>query len=99
MMLFFFYVYDNHRDLHGLTHSVPTRRSSDLNLPALTEERRRELSKVVHGEGEDSKVAIRNIRRDANHQLKELLKDKQVSEDEATRCEADRKSTRLNSSH
>ena len=45
-----------------------------LNLPALTEERRRELSKVVHSEGEDTKVSIRNIRRDANQQVKELLK-------------------------
>ena len=58
-----------------------------LNLPALTEERRKELSKVVHGEGEDTKVAIRNIRRDANHQVKELLKDKQVTEDDARRAE------------
>ncbi|MCC4597726.1 ribosome recycling factor [Xanthomonas campestris pv. phormiicola] len=60
-----------------------------LNLPALTEERRRELSKVVHGEGEDSKVAIRNIRRDANQQIKDLLKDKQVTEDEARAAEDD----------
>jgi len=60
-----------------------------LNLPALTEERRRELSKVVHGEGEDSKVAIRNIRRDANQQIKDLLKDKQVTEDEARGAEDD----------
>jgi ribosome recycling factor len=60
-----------------------------LNLPALTEERRKELSKVVHGEGEDTKVAIRNIRRDANHHVKELLKDKQVTEDEAARSEAE----------
>lgn len=58
-----------------------------LNLPALTEERRRELSKVVHSGGEDAKVAIRNIRRDANHQVKELLKDKQITEDEASRSE------------
>lgn len=60
-----------------------------LNLPALTEERRRELTKVVHAGGEDAKVAIRNIRRDANHQVKELLKDKQITEDDATRAEAD----------
>jgi len=60
-----------------------------LNLPALTEERRRELSKVVHSEGEDSKVAIRNIRRDANQQIKDLLKDKQVTEDEARAAEDD----------
>ena len=60
-----------------------------LNIPALTEERRRDLAKVVHGEGEDAKVAIRNIRRDANHQVKELLKDKQITEDEATRTEAE----------
>jgi ribosome recycling factor len=60
-----------------------------LNLPALTEERRRELSKHVHAGGEDAKVAIRNIRRDANHQVKELLKDKQITEDEASRTEAE----------
>jgi ribosome recycling factor len=60
-----------------------------LNLPALTEERRRELSKVVHAGGEDAKVAIRNIRRDANHQVKELLKDKQITEDEASRSETE----------
>ena len=60
-----------------------------LNIPALTEERRRDLAKVVHGEGEDAKVAIRNIRRDANHQVKELLKDKQITEDDASRTEAD----------
>ncbi|QCO67462.1 ribosome recycling factor [Luteimonas yindakuii] len=60
-----------------------------LNLPALTEERRRELSKVVHGEGEDAKVAIRNIRRDANQQVKELLKEKLISEDDERRSEDD----------
>ncbi|MCM2336004.1 ribosome recycling factor [Cognatilysobacter tabacisoli] len=60
-----------------------------LNLPALTEERRKELTKVVHSAGEDAKVAIRNIRRDANHQVKELLKDKQITEDEASRSETD----------
>jgi len=60
-----------------------------LNIPALTEERRRDLTKVVHGEGEDAKVAIRNIRRDANHQVKELLKDKQITEDESSRTEAE----------
>jgi len=60
-----------------------------INLPPLTEERRRDLSKHVHAGGEDAKVAIRNIRRDANHHVKELLKDKQVTEDEASRAEAD----------
>lgn len=60
-----------------------------INLPALTEERRRELSKHVHAGGEDAKVAIRNIRRDANSQVKELLKEKQVTEDEASRAELD----------
>jgi ribosome recycling factor len=60
-----------------------------LNLPALTEERRKELTKLVHSESENAKVAIRNIRRDANHQVKELLKDKQVTEDEASRSEAE----------
>ncbi len=60
-----------------------------INLPALTEERRKELSKHVHAEGETAKVAIRNVRRDAYHQVKELLKDKQVTEDEADRSETD----------
>jgi len=60
-----------------------------LNLPALTEERRRELAKVVHAEGEDAKVAIRNVRRDANQQVKELLKDKLISEDEERRAEGE----------
>ena len=58
-----------------------------LNIPALTEERRKELAKVVHAEGEDAKVAVRNIRRDAYHQVKELLKDKQITEDESARAE------------
>ncbi|PJK01712.1 ribosome recycling factor [Lysobacteraceae bacterium NML03-0222] len=58
-----------------------------INIPPLTEERRRELTKVVHGEGENAKVAIRNIRRDANQQVKDLLKDKQISEDDARRSE------------
>ncbi|KRG37480.1 ribosome recycling factor [Stenotrophomonas panacihumi] len=60
-----------------------------LNLPALTEERRKELTKVVHSEGEDAKVAIRNIRRDANQQVKDLLKDKAVTEDDVRRAEED----------
>ena len=51
-------------------------------LPALNEERRAELAKVVHTEGEQTKVAIRNIRRDANHQLKEYLKEKELTEDD-----------------
>jgi len=58
-----------------------------INIPALTEERRRDLSKVVHANGEDAKVAIRNIRRDANQQIKDLLKEKQVTEDEVRRAE------------
>ena len=58
-----------------------------LNIPPLTEERRKDLTKVVHHEGEDAKVAIRNIRRDANHQVKELLKDKHITEDDASRSE------------
>ena len=58
-------------------------------LPALTEERRRELGKVVHHEGENAKVAIRNIRRDANTKLKEMLKAKEISEDEERRGESE----------
>lgn len=58
-----------------------------INLPALTEERRRELSKHVSHEGENAKVAIRNVRRDALHQVKELTKGKQISEDDERRAE------------
>lgn len=60
-----------------------------INLPALTEERRKELSKHVHNEGENAKIAIRNIRRDANTQVKDLLKDKTITEDEERRSEAE----------
>lgn len=60
-----------------------------INLPPLTEERRKELSKHVAGEGENAKVAIRNIRRDAIQQVKELLKAKTISEDEERRAETD----------
>lgn len=58
-----------------------------IPLPPLTEERRVELTKVVHHEGENAKIAIRNIRRDANHHIKELLKEKEISEDEDRRAE------------
>jgi ribosome recycling factor len=54
-------------------------------MPALTEERRKELTKVVRHEGEDAKVAVRNIRRDANEHAKKLLKDKEIGEDEERR--------------
>ncbi|WP_090696638.1 ribosome recycling factor [Nitrosomonas aestuarii] len=54
-------------------------------MPPLTEERRRELTKVVKHEAENVRVAMRNIRRDANSQLKELLKSKEISEDEERR--------------
>jgi len=56
-------------------------------LPALTEERRKELGKHVRGEGENAKVAIRNVRRDANQHLKELLKKKLITEDDDKRAE------------
>ncbi|MBS0440122.1 MAG: ribosome recycling factor [Proteobacteria bacterium] len=58
-----------------------------LNMPALTAERRKELAKHVAHEGENAKIAIRNIRRDALHQVKELLKDKQITEDEDRRAD------------
>jgi ribosome recycling factor len=58
-----------------------------INLPPLTEERRKELSKHVHHEGENSKIAVRNVRRDAIHHVKELLKDKVVTEDESRKSE------------
>ncbi|HYN26724.1 MAG TPA: ribosome recycling factor [Burkholderiales bacterium] len=58
-------------------------------MPALTEERRRDLTKVVRVEAENARVAVRNIRRDANTALKELLKQKSVSEDDERRAQED----------
>jgi len=58
-------------------------------MPPLTEERRKELIKVVHKEAEAAKVAVRNVRREANEQLKKLSKDKQCSEDEERRAHED----------
>jgi ribosome recycling factor len=58
-------------------------------MPPLSEERRRELTKVVRNEGEDAKVAVRNLRRDANTQFKELLKAKSISEDDDRRAQDD----------
>jgi len=58
-------------------------------MPALTEERRKDLVKVVKSEGEDSKIAIRNLRRDGNEQLKKLTKDKLISEDDERRSQDD----------
>ena len=56
-------------------------------LPALTEERRKDMIRVVRHEAEQARVAIRNIRRDANHSFKELLKEKEITEDDERRAE------------
>jgi len=58
-------------------------------MPMLTEQRRKDLVKVVRGEGEDAKVAVRNVRREANEQLKKLLKDKAIPEDDERRAQDD----------
>ena len=58
-----------------------------IPMPPLTEERRRELVKVVKGDGESAKIAVRNIRRDANGDFKDLLKEKDISEDESRDAE------------
>ena len=58
-----------------------------IPLPALTEERRKELVRVVRDEAEHAKIAIRNIRRDAISDYRELLKEKEISEDESHRAE------------
>jgi ribosome recycling factor len=56
-------------------------------MPMLTEERRRDLTKIVRTEGENAKVAIRNVRRDANDALKKMIKDKEISEDDERRAQ------------
>lgn len=58
-----------------------------IPLPPLTEERRRDMVRVVRQEGENARVAIRNIRRDANSDLKELVKEKEITEDEERRAQ------------
>ncbi len=63
----------------GMTIRIP--------LPPLTEERRKDLTRLVSQEGENSKIAVRNIRRDANHNFKELLKEKEITEDEERKAE------------
>lgn len=58
-------------------------------MPPMTEERRKELTKVVRHEGENAKIAVRNLRRDANDAVKRLVKDKEASEDDQKRSEAE----------
>ncbi|EMT6576005.1 MULTISPECIES: ribosome recycling factor [Providencia] len=58
-------------------------------LPPLTEERRKDLIKVVRGEAEQGRIAVRNVRRDANDKVKALLKDKEISEDDERRSQDD----------
>ena len=58
-------------------------------MPPMSEERRKEMTKLARNEGEASKVAVRNLRRDANEAVKKLVKDKEASEDDQKRCEAD----------
>lgn len=60
-----------------------------IPLPPMTEERRREMTKLVRGEGENGRVAVRNVRRDANQHLKNLLREKKVAEDEEKRAQDD----------
>jgi ribosome recycling factor len=60
-----------------------------LNMPALTEERRKEMAKHVAHEGENAKIAIRNVRRDALQQVKDLLKEKAITEDDERRADED----------
>ena len=58
-------------------------------LPAMSEERRKEMTKLVRNEGENAKIAVRNLRRDANESVKKLVKEKLASEDDQKRAEAD----------
>ncbi|ARU95094.1 MULTISPECIES: ribosome recycling factor [Tatumella] len=67
----------------------PSSAGSDIRvpLPALTEERRKDLIKVVRGEAEQGRVSVRNVRRDSNDKIKALLKDKEISEDDERRAQ------------
>ena len=74
---------DSDLGLNPATQGVVIR----VPMPPLTEERRKELTKVVKSEGEETKIAIRNLRRDANEHLKRLIKDEEISEDEERRAQ------------
>ena len=74
---------DSDLGLNPATQGVVIR----VPMPPLTEDRRKELTKVVKSEGEETKIAIRNLRRDANEHLKRLIKDKEISEDEERRAQ------------
>jgi ribosome recycling factor len=67
----------------------PSSAGTDIRvpLPALTEERRKDLIKIVRGEAEQGRVSVRNVRRDANDKIKALLKDKEISEDDERRAQ------------
>ena len=67
----------------------PNSAGSDIRVPLLTEERRKDLTKIVRGEAEQARVAVRNVRRDANDKVKALLKDKEISEDDDRRSQDD----------
>ena len=75
-------IYESELGLNPVTSSDSIR----IPIPPLTEERRKEMSKIVRAEGEQGKVAIRNIRRDANSHLKEMLKEKELAKDEEKRA-------------
>ena len=77
------------RDSNLGLNPIPAGTSIRVPLPPLTEERRKELTKVVNGEVEQTKVEIRNIRRDANNSVKALLKTKEISEDDDKRSQND----------
>ncbi len=77
---------------HGVRpRSEPSSAGSDIRvpLPPLTEERRKDLTKIVRGEAEQARVAVRNVRRDANDKVKALLKEKEISEDDDRRSQDD----------
>ena len=76
---------DGDLGLNPATHGDVIR----VPMPALTEERRKDLTKVVRHEGESARVAVRNLRRDANTHLKEMLKKKEIAEDEERRAQDD----------
>ena len=62
-------------------------------MPMMSEERRKEMTKIARTEGENAKIAVRNLRRDANESVKKLVKDKLASEDEQKRAEAETQKT------
>src|SRR5262249_1846036 len=80
---------EGHLQVRPRAHSMTARTGIRIPMPPLTEERRREITKVLRHDAENARVAVRNVRRDVMNDIKEMLKEKLVSQDDERRAEVD----------